>query len=84
MANEGDGWLFRHHPVSYASLAILFALPALVGLLVTWPDVAGLPSVYPGHWGTVALFSTLVSAGMGLRSITPSANLAERPNDLDE
>lgn len=75
MLLDGRSWLRRHHPLSYGILSLLFALPVLIGLLVTWPDVAGLPGVFPGHWRTVALFSTLVSVGMGLRSVTPAAEL---------
>lgn len=77
MTDDGRGWLRRHHPTSYGLLSLVFALPALGGLWLVWPDVAGLPAAFPGRWSTVALFSTLVSAGMALRSVTPYSALVD-------
>ena len=84
MADSGRSWLLRYHPLSYGALSILFALPAAIGLLATWPNVADLPSLFPGHWRTVVLFSALISVGMGLRSITPAEQLAEPSDDAGE
>ena len=84
MADDGQGWLLRYHPFGYGMLALLFALPAVFGVLTTWPNLADLPSLFPGHWRTVVLFSTLISVGMGLRSVTPAANLAEHSDDAWE
>ena len=72
MIEDSHSLLDRHHPFSYGALSVVFALPLLYGLLMTWPDVTGLPSIFPGHWNTVALFSTLISAGMAIRSLTPT------------
>lgn len=81
MADDERGWLLRYHPFSYGFLSLVFAVPAVYGLLMTWPHVAGLPGVFPGHWRTVALFATLLSVGMGLRSMTPISRLVDSPGE---
>lgn len=74
MIDTESSLLVRYHPFSYGVLSLVFALPLLYGLLASWPDVTTIPTLFPGHWSTVALFSTLLSAGMALRSMTPATD----------
>ena len=75
MIDTESSLLIRYHPFSYGVLSLVFALPLLYGLLASWPDVTAIPTLFPGHWRTVALFSTLISAGMAIRSMTPAMDL---------
>ena len=84
MIDDERSLLIRHHPFSYGLLSLVFGLPVLYGLLLSWPDVSSLPAQFPGHWRTLVLFSALISSGLAIRTITPATELTEYPDRLEE